>query len=80
MKSDFPSSDGYEPIPVRSEIIVLPADDPGQLKLGLRIIENIGIGIINPRGIAAGRKSTKGILGKVSEPLKVTKTRLSDKK
>lgn len=45
-------------MPVRQEIEVYPADEPKQLKLGWVISEEIGIGIVNPRGVALGRKST----------------------
>lgn len=45
-------------MPVRQDIEVLPADEPKQLKLGWVVSEIIGIGIVNPRGVAAGRKST----------------------
>jgi len=44
-------------MPVRQDIEVLPADEPKQLKLGWVISEIIGIGIVNPRGVAVGRKS-----------------------
>ncbi len=44
-------------MPVRQDIEVLPADEPKQLKLGWVVSEIIGIGIVNPRGTAAGRKS-----------------------
>jgi len=44
-------------MPVRQDIEVLPADEPKQLKLGWVISEIIGIGIVNPRGCAVGRKS-----------------------
>jgi len=44
-------------MPVRQDIEVLPADEPKQLKLGWIISEIIGIGIVNPRGCAVGRKS-----------------------
>lgn len=45
-------------MPVRQDIEVLPADEPKQLKLGWVVSEIIGIGIVNPRGVAVGRKST----------------------
>lgn len=45
-------------MPVRQDIEVLPADEPRLLKLGWVVSEIIGIGIVNPRGCAAGRKST----------------------
>lgn len=41
-------------MPVRQDIEVLPADEPKQLKLGWVVSEIIGIGIVNPRGIASG--------------------------
>jgi len=44
-------------MPVRQDIEVLPADEPKQLKLGWVISEIIGIGIVNPRGVAKGNKS-----------------------
>lgn len=45
-------------MPVKVDINVIPADEPHQLKLGWVVSEEIGIGILNPRGVAAGRKST----------------------
>lgn len=45
-------------MPIRQDIEVLPADEPKQLKLGWVVSEIIGIGIVNPRGTALGRKST----------------------
>ncbi len=45
-------------MPVRQEIEVYPADEPKQLKMGWVISEEIGIGVINARGCALGRKST----------------------
>lgn len=45
-------------MPIRSDIEVIPADEPKQLKLGWVVSEEIGIGIVNPRAVAAGRKST----------------------
>ena len=44
-------------MPIRQDIEVLPADEPKQLKLGWIVNEIIGIGIVNPRGCAVGRKS-----------------------
>jgi hypothetical protein len=44
-------------MPIRQDIEVLPADEPKQLKLGWVVNELIGIGIVNPRGVAVGRKS-----------------------
>lgn len=45
-------------MPVRQDIEVLPADEPKQLKLGWVVSEIIGIGIVNPRGVSKGNKST----------------------
>lgn len=45
-------------MPVFQDIEVMPADEPKQLKLGWVVSEIIGIAIPNPRGVAAGRKST----------------------
>jgi hypothetical protein len=45
-------------MPIRQDIEVLPADEPKQLKLGWVVSEEIGIGIVNPRGVAKGSKST----------------------
>jgi len=42
-------------MPVRQDIEVLPADEPKQLKLGWVVSEIIGIGIVNPRGVAVGQ-------------------------
>jgi hypothetical protein len=39
-------------MPIRQDIEVLPADEPKQLKLGWVVSEIIGIGIVNPRGVA----------------------------
>ncbi len=44
-------------MPVRQDIEVLPCDEPRQLKLGWVVNEIIGIGIVNPRAVAGGRKS-----------------------
>jgi hypothetical protein len=44
-------------MPVRQDIEVMPADEPRLLKLGWVVSEIIGIGIVNPRGVACGRKS-----------------------
>lgn len=44
-------------MPIRQDIEVIPADEPRQLKLGWVVSEIIGIAIVNPRGVAAGRKS-----------------------
>jgi len=45
-------------MPIRQDIEVMPADEPKQLKLGWVVSEIIGIGIVNPRGVAKGDKST----------------------
>ena len=42
-------------MPVRQDIEVLPADEPKQLKLGWVVNEIIGIGVVNPRGVATGQ-------------------------
>lgn len=44
-------------MPIRQDIEVLPADEPKQLKLGWVVSEQIGIAIVNPRGVAKGNKS-----------------------
>lgn len=44
-------------MPIRQDIEVLPADEPKQLKLGWVVSEIIGIGIVNPRGIASADNS-----------------------
>lgn len=44
-------------MPIRQDIEVLPADEPKQLKLGWVVNEIIGLGIVNPRGVAKGNKS-----------------------
>lgn len=44
-------------MPVRAECEVLPADEVKQIKLGWVVYEEIGIAIVNPRGVAAGKKS-----------------------
>ena len=46
-------------MPIRQDIEVLPADEPKQLKLGWVVNEIIGIGIVNPRGVAKGSKLTQ---------------------
>ena len=43
--------------PVRQDIEVLPADEPKQLKLGWVVNEIVGIGIVNPRGVAKASAS-----------------------
>ena len=44
-------------MPIRQDIEVLPADEPRRLMLGWVVSEIIGIGIVNPRAVTAGRKS-----------------------
>ncbi len=44
-------------MPIRQDIEVLPADEPKQLKLGWVVSEEVGIAIVNPRGVAKGSKS-----------------------
>jgi len=44
-------------MPIRQDIEVLPADEPRKLSLGWVVSEIIGIGIVNPRGVAKGSKS-----------------------
>lgn len=44
-------------MPVRQDIEVLPADEPKRLSLGWVVSEIIGLAIVNPRGVACGRKS-----------------------
>lgn len=44
-------------MPIRADIEVIPADEPKLGKLGWLVSEEIGIGILNPRGVACGRKS-----------------------
>lgn len=44
-------------MPIRQDIEVIPADEPRRLLLGWIVSEVIGIGILNPRGVSAGRKS-----------------------
>lgn len=43
-------------MPVRQDIEVMPADEPKRLSLGWVVSEIIGIGIVNSRGVAVGRK------------------------
>lgn len=45
-------------MPIRQDIEVLPADEPKRLSLGWVVSEEIGLGIVNPRGVAKGAKST----------------------
>jgi len=44
-------------MPVRQDIEVLPADEPKRLSLGWVVSEIVGCGILNARGVSAGRKS-----------------------
>jgi len=44
-------------MPIVSDIEVLPADEPKQLSLGWVVTENIGLAIVNARGVSVGRKS-----------------------
>jgi hypothetical protein len=44
-------------MPVRQDIEVLPADEPKRLSLGWVVSEEIGLAVLVPRGVAAGRKS-----------------------
>lgn len=44
-------------MPIRADIEVIPADEPKLLSVGWVVSEIIGIGIVNPRGVSAGRKS-----------------------
>lgn len=39
-------------MPVRQEVTVIPADQPDKLRLGFVIYEEIGIAIVNPKGIS----------------------------
>lgn len=42
-------------MPVRQDIQVIPADIPQQTKLGWVVTSEVGIGILNPRGVSVGR-------------------------
>jgi len=44
-------------MPIRQDIEVMPADEPRLMKLGWVVSEIIGLAIVNPRGVAAGKKS-----------------------
>lgn len=44
-------------MPIRQDIEVIPADEPKRLMLGWVINEEVGFGIVNPRGVGVGRKS-----------------------
>lgn len=46
-------------MPVRQDIEVMPADEPKRLSLGWVVSETIGIGVVNARGVAVGRKSVE---------------------
>jgi len=39
-------------MPVRQEVTVIPADQPNKLRLGWVVYEEIGIAIVNPKGIS----------------------------
>lgn len=43
-------------MPVRQDIEVLPADEPKRLSLGWVVSEIVGVGVVNTRGVAVGRK------------------------
>jgi hypothetical protein len=43
-------------MPIRQDIEVMPADEPRQLKLGWVVSENIGLAVVNTRGVARGSK------------------------
>lgn len=45
-------------MPIRQDIEVYPNDQPARMSLGWVVSEIIGIGILNPRGVAVSRKST----------------------
>ena len=45
-------------MPVRADIEVYPADEPRRVQLGWVVVEEIGIGIVNSRGVAKGTKTT----------------------
>lgn len=44
-------------MPIRQDIEVMPADEPRRLSLGWVVSEEIGLGILVPRGVAVGKKS-----------------------
>lgn len=44
-------------MPIRQDIEVIPADEPKLLKLGWVVSEIVGVGILNPRGVAVARAS-----------------------
>ena len=39
-------------MPVRQEVTVIPADQPNKLRLGWVVYEEVGIAIVNPKGIS----------------------------
>lgn len=39
------------PYPLRTELTVIPADEPRQREIGFRVIEHVGVGAYNPRGM-----------------------------
>ena len=41
----------FDRLPHRTELLVLPADDPSRLSIGFTVLENIGIGAFNPVGL-----------------------------
>ena len=53
-------------MPVRQDIEVLPADEPKQLKLGWVVNEIIGIGVVNPRGVASGLVTDRTTTGAIN--------------
>jgi hypothetical protein len=44
-------------MPIRADVEVYPADEPKQVKLGWVVYEEVGVGILNPRGVAKSMKS-----------------------
>lgn len=44
-------------MPIRQDIEVIPADEPKRLSLGWVVSEIIGLAVLNPRGVASGRKN-----------------------
>ena len=55
----FACSDGefVGVMPVLQDIETLPADEPKRLSLGWVVSEIVGFAVVNPRGVAVGRKS-----------------------
>jgi len=45
-------------MPIVQDIEVMPADEPKRLLLGWVVTEMIGLAIVNPRGVACGKKTT----------------------